>query len=227
MRSRYFPFHTFGLRRNPFGALTREEWAAVAVPPEPVAAALEAESGHVQILGEKGRGKTTALLWLTARLADRDERATYEYLPEGRHRFLTDPSGLACFLLDEAQRLSRRERRRLIRAAGEGTRLIFSSHLDLAKGFARHGLPLATIRLEETITRQQFEAVLTRRLAYFALADDPGVSFTPGAVDVLWTAFGADLRALEACLYEVFQALDAPGPVTRSTLTRWLGPPPD
>src|SRR5262249_26539331 len=114
-RNSYFPFHALGFRSNPFRALTDEEWAEIVVlPPELAAAAAEAEArgGHLQILGDRGRGKTSALLGLAAAQRQAGKRAAYEYLPEGRDSFRTALAGLDVFLLDEAQRLNGAEQRR-------------------------------------------------------------------------------------------------------------------
>jgi hypothetical protein len=222
MPDRYFPFRRLGFERNPFGALTRDEWAAIAVLPPAVAAALEADPAHLQLIGEKGFGKTTVLLWLAEHFGEAGERVAYERLPEGERRFHTDLGGLDRFLLDEAQRLGGRHRARLLRAAARGLRLIVASHDDLGAAFAQRGLPLATVHLAAAVTRDHLETVLARRLAAFAFDDPPRVSLTPEAVALLWETYGGDLRASELLLYEVFQRLDAPGAITRSSLAQAL-----
>lgn len=213
MRDLYFPFQALGFRCNPFRALDDAEWAAVAVMPPAVAAAA-ASGDHLQILGAMGRGKTTALLALAARLRTARQRTAYEYLAEGQTRLTTDVAAVEVFLLDEAQRLSTRERGRLLSAAVGGLRLMVSSHSDLGPQFARRGLALATVRLGAT-EPGTLAAVLERRLAYFALDPaQPGVKLEPEAVDVLHARYGSDLRAIERLLYEVFQGLEQPGPLT-------------
>ena len=217
MRDPYFPFHALGFHSNPFRALDDDEWAAIVLLP-PALAEAAARGGHLQVLGERGRGKTSALLGLAAQWRSAGQRAAYEYLPEGRDGFKTVLAGLEVFLLDEAQRLRGGERRRLLRAAAGGLRLVLGSHDDLTPLFARAGLPLASVRLEAGDTAH-LAALLARRLDYSALQPgQPGVTFEAGAVAFLASIFGSDLRAMERFLYEVFQDLEAPGTLTAEEL---------
>jgi hypothetical protein len=71
---------------------------------------LTAPSGHLQVLGQMGRGKTTTLLGLGKRFRLQGLRADYEYLPAGRDAFTTPLASLDVFLLDEVQRLRLDER---------------------------------------------------------------------------------------------------------------------
>jgi len=217
MRDPYFPFHALGFRSNPFRALTDEEWAAIVVLPEAVLQAA-ASGGHLQVLGEMGRGKTSTLLGLAEQFR-RDGRAVaYEYLPIGQDTFKLALAGLEVFLLDEVQRLRPDERRRLLAAARGGLRLIVGSHEDLAPAFTGAGLALSTVRLETT-GRVHLETILARRLAYFALPDrQPQVTLDPSAAKYLEATFGSNLRAMERFLYEVFQGLEAPVALTAAQL---------
>jgi hypothetical protein len=213
MRDPYFPFHALNLRSNPFRALTDEEWAEVVVLPPGLAEA-EATGQHLQVLGELGRGKTSALLGLAAEWRGAGRRAAYEYLPEGARAFKTPVRGLEVFALDEAQRLSRRERERLWRAAKAGLRLALGSHEDFAAAFTARGLPLRTVRLDEP-DAAHLGRILARRLEYFALDPArPGMTISDGAVAALHAAYGSNRRAIERCLYEVFQAVEAVGEVS-------------
>ncbi|MBI3910385.1 MAG: hypothetical protein HY320_05560 [Armatimonadetes bacterium] len=225
-RNRYFPFHALGFRCNPFRALTDEEWAEVAVLPEAIAAVLARGFVHLQILGPMGSGKTTVLLGLTTRFRQEGGRVAYEYLPDRQHRFRTRVRDLDLFLLDEAQRLSLYQRARLLSAAAkqsqEGVRLVVSSHEDLAPLFARRALPLATVRLD-ALTTAHLRPVLEQRLAYFALDGAPRVTFAPDAVHYLQETFGADLRAAEHFLYEVFQRWEPTGAITAAQLQEASG----
>jgi hypothetical protein len=213
VRDPYFPFHALNLRANPFRALTDEEWAEVVVLP-PALEAAEREGGHLQVLGELGRGKTSALLGLAARLRRKGQRVTYEYIPEGRGDFRSALMEINVFALDEVQRLHPRERRRLLDAAEAGLRLLLGSHTDLRSRFVARGLPLATVRLDAP-DPAHLARILARRLDYFALDPArPGMTISDGAVAALHAADGSNRRAIELCLYEVFQELREPGEVT-------------
>src|SRR5512137_497992 len=74
----YFPFHALGLQCNPFRALTDEEWGDIALLPEELLT-LE-PTAHVQILGERGHGKTSLLMGLAAMGRQQHKKAAYEYL---------------------------------------------------------------------------------------------------------------------------------------------------
>jgi len=207
----FFPFHALGFRCNPFRALTDEEWGAIVLLPAAVTDALSAGGRHLQIVGEAGCGKTSTLLALWKQFQDGGQRAAYEYLPAGTTVFRTDLRPLEVFLLDEAQRLNRRARRRLAAAAAEDSaRIIVSSHRDLSPLFERAGASLTTVRLDFP-SPARLRQMLHRRLAYFALHPDAPPSFRDDALDALRRASGGNLRAVERCLYEAFQTWAAAG----------------
>ncbi len=217
MRDPYFPFHALGFQSNPFRALTDEEWTAIVVLPDPVLRAV-ASGGHLQVLGELGRGKTSTLLGLAEHFRRAGCAVAYEYLPIGQDTFKSMLAGLEVFLFDEAQRLRPDERRRLMRAAPGGLRLILGSHEDLTALFNGAGLSLSTVRLEVS-GQAHLESILTRRLDYFALPNcQPGVTLDPSAAPYLEATFGTNLRAMERFLYEVFQQLDEPAVLTADRL---------
>ncbi len=210
---RYLPARALGFARNPFGSLHRDEWADITVLP----AALRDIDGHLQILGARGRGKTSLLHALTDQHQAAGRRAAYERLAVGQHRYHTAPGDLDVFLLDEAQRLGPFARWRLLRA-GRRCRLVLGSHRDIRRAFVRHGLALASVRLEDLITPAHVRAVIARRLAYFALDDPPPVTLTPAAYVVLWERCGSDLRAAINVLYDAFQQRRTPGAITAREL---------
>jgi len=109
------PFAHLNLRRNPFGEVAAEERPALAVVDEAaldglaarLRAALDGDARTtVQLLGEKGFGKTTHLLALRARFVG----SPYRHVAEGE-RPAPDPAALPQskpFFLDESQRVPRR-----------------------------------------------------------------------------------------------------------------------
>jgi hypothetical protein len=218
----HFPFREVGLRCNPFRRLTDEEWAAVAVVPSNLLDALEG-AAHLQILGGAGRGKTTCLLGLVARLADEGKRTAYEYLAARENRFRTGLEDLDVFLLDEAQRLTRRERIRLLaqeRVRRRELRLVVATHEDLASPFARQRLPLVTVSLD-SVTAAHVAAVVNHRIGYFSLDDPPAVALSADAVRHLCNMFDSNLRLIDGFLYEFFQTAVRPGVVTSEILSRF------
>lgn len=201
---RFFSHRALGLRANPFGALTPEEWTAVAFLPVSVPQILAHDFGHLQLLGPKGCGKTTTLYKLTEHFRQQGGRVVYEYLVEGQTCFETDLSRVDVFVLDEAQRLTWRQRRRWLQKATAVT-FIFSSHKNLSTHFARRNLPLQTVQIGAVISLATYQAWLNKRLAYFALPNVPHLRMTDDAADYLWQRFGKDMREAEYFMYEVFQ----------------------
>ncbi len=220
----YFPFHALGLRCNPFRALTDEEWGDIALLPEALLTLDPA--AHVQILGERGHGKTSLLMGLAALGRRQRKKTAYEYLPAGQNKFTTRLAGLDWFLLDEAQRLSRREWGRLLAGAltAGAPRLVVSSHNDVAPLFTSRHLNLGTIHLAAA-SADHLRALVQRRLTYFALPGGPGIAITSEATDYLHHRFGGNLRAAEHLLYEACQQLSGPGEITAERLAAITLPP--
>ena len=218
-RKRPFHFHTLGFSRNPFGALNDDEWPSIAILTPELQKALQTAC-HVQIIGPKGCGKSTALRWLTAHLQQENEfSVVYEYLPEGSKRFMSKFDGLGLFLLDEAQRLNRRERRRWLMGVKNGRfRTIFSTHANLSSLFARHKMPLTTIDLVSQISQKHYVNILSKRLVAFALDSQPKIWFSDDAVLFLYNTFQLNLREMEYFLYEVWQGLETVGEITAVSL---------
>jgi hypothetical protein len=241
MQRSFFHFPHIGYRRNPFGALSDEEWKAVSVLPLAVERILAAGFDHLQILGPMGIGKSSTLFALQRWFVEQEEslrkgaktqsrgepvarsqstqtnHIVYEYLPEDQRHFVTNTSGLDIFLLDEAQRLNWWQRRKLVKAASH-LQIIFSSHEDMALLFNKKGLSVTSVDLTGEIDEAWITAVLHKRLAYFAISDQPHVTLTPAAIAYLVETFGQNLRQMEYFLYEVWQRLDSIEPVNVSFL---------
>jgi hypothetical protein len=206
MRVRPFFFHhQLGYRSNPFGALTPEEWTAVAFIPPMVQQILDNGCAYLQLLGGKGCGKTTTLLKLAAYYRGQGRRVVYEYIAEGQTHFAAELADASVFILDEAQRLNKRERRRWLREQADTAvpLTIFSSHENLAPLFKQR--PLQSIQLDALISLTHYQAWIERRLAYFARPGVPQVALSAEAIRYLYHTFGTDMREAEYFLYDVFQ----------------------
>lgn len=211
----FFPFERLGFHGNPFRTLTHEEWAAIAVIPPHFDYNI---APYIQILGEKGRGKSTLLHHLTTVLA---APVIYEYLPEGQSRYKSTLSDTQWFLLDEAQRLQPRQRHRLCQTLIQHPelRLIFSSHEDLTPTFQKWKLPLHTDELNRS-SPDHLQRMIERRLDYFAIITPTNFRFEREAVEYLYQTFGSNHRAIEFFLYEYFQVLITQPPMTVITATQ-------
>jgi hypothetical protein len=136
----------------------------------------------------------------------------YEHIPIGEKRFYSAIDQIDIFFLDEAQRLGRLQRRRLISAANHNLQLVLSSHEDLAPLFKKKKSPLSTVALAN-ITVEHLSNVLEKRLTYFSLNPNPSLWFSSAAIEFLWRRFGSDLRSVERFLYEFFQQLNVKGEI--------------
>ncbi|MCB0033584.1 MAG: hypothetical protein KDE51_06190 [Anaerolineales bacterium] len=157
----------------------------------------------MQLLGMKGAGKTTALRLMARRLQDKGYTAAYEYIPEGQRVFNTNTAAVEVFVLDEAQRLSLWQKRRLWKS-GRETRLLISSHQDVGRWLKR---PL-TLNVEQLHTFDHWQTMIERRLTYFALPEVERVTFSEAAVRSVYERFAPDFRTAEFFLYDLWERLE-------------------
>ena len=149
------PFAHLNLRRNPFGEITAEETAALAyVNVDGIVAKLCRSEFAVQFIGDKGFGKTTHLLAIRARFSD----AGYVHIPEGERAEIPVGSPL---LIDEAQRLTWRQRRQVFRSS---TPLVLGTHVDSRKQLARAGRVVETVAVDGQMDAERLCALLNARI---------------------------------------------------------------
>ena len=213
----YFPMWRLGYRCNPFRTLTREEWRELAVLPEGLHTLIHSLPPLTQILGDQGRGKTSALLALEREINHRGWPVAYEYLPPGTKRYTQDPSDLQVFLLDEAQRLSRRSLKKLLKMVSANPhtkfRLIISTHADLTGLTLAHGISIQTLTLSEP-SPEFIQSLIELRLCFFESPGHQGVRLAPNAESIIRSYCGSDLRLLEKLLYEVYQTWNSENSIT-------------
>lgn len=194
------------LIRNPFGELTRQERAQLAVVDlSPILDHLTEDGNDqwrartaYQVMGECGRGKTTHMLALGARFID----SAYVYLAEDEP-CPAIPMG-SPLLIDEAQRLPRAVLRMLCR---NGVTLILGTHRDLSRTLRRSGYQVATQRIGLTLSATKLANLLNRRID--ASRRDPKLPAPQLSVEIaerLIRRFGTDIRGIESYLYDVVQS---------------------
>ena len=201
------PWAALGLRRNPFGEPPADEVAELVVPDEsdPPPGLLDRPGVALQVLGEAGRGKTARLRWLAARYP----RAPYVYLPAGGRRprlpAISGVAGPVALLLDEAQRLPRRARRRLFRSVSRhGLSLALASHDDLEGELAASGLT-PTTTVVAGLTPEQLLRIVDRRIDRVRLPAGEPLRLDRDDAARLIRRHGDDLRGILDRLYEVYQ----------------------
>jgi hypothetical protein len=191
------PYLRLNLRRNPFGELTREQRAEVAVVDvEAWLAELARGRTALQFLGPCGHGKTTHLLALGRVMPG----AAYVYLPEdGRQPRIPRARPL---LLDEAQRLGRWQRRWVFGRTGP---LVLGSHEDHAQELIRAGYRVVTQHVMQAAHPQRLRQMLNRRIEASRGGPGPLPWIDEARAAELHQQFGADIRQIERVLYDEFQ----------------------
>lgn len=205
---RRFHFQRLGFERNPFGALTQEEWQAVGVMADVVretAVSPTSPPPYLQLIAPKGIGKTSNLLQLFSYAQEMGQRVAFERLGEGEHHLKSDLDAFDLLILDEAQRLYPQDWWRLLRWCKQtGNQLFFSSHVNVGLLFKGWGLPLVTIRLLRHGSAQHWQTAVNKRLRYFACAS-AYLCISAEGMTFLYAHFQGNFRATEWFLYEVWQ----------------------
>ncbi len=196
------PWLRFNLRRNPFGECTREERVQMAIIPEldcnrwliQCAQPLTA----IEFLGRCGRGKTTRLLklhWMA-------KQSHYVYLGEDGH--IPSFPFAQPLMIDEAQRLPRGLRNRVLRS---GVPLVLGTHRSLARSLRHHGYQVVTYRIGRQNDAGFVFEYANRRIE--AARYRPGTLPRLGQTeaDRLVRKFRTNVRAIEASLYEDMQSM--------------------
>lgn len=195
----WLPWARLNLHRNPFGELTSEERAELAVVDvEHLIEMLRQPMCAVQFIGQCGRGKTTRMLKLRSQLCE----ASYTYIPE---RPPCPPIGAGNpVLIDEAQRLSRVARHRVFTS---GCSLVLATHRDLSRVLRKYGYRVYTEQIGEGNRPQLVRELLNRRIEASRLRSGSIPQLSLADAEMLVAEFGNDIRSMENQLYAQFQKL--------------------
>ena len=193
----WLPFASCNLRRNPFGELTRAERVELAVVDvDSISTLLTGPRSAVQLVGDCGRGKTTRMLALAGKFSD----ASYVYLPEdGPCPAIPEGNPL---LIDEAQRLPRKLRRRIF---ATGLPLVLATHVDINRQLRRFGYAVHTESIGDGNTPELLCQLLNRRIEASRLKLGPVPIVSLDDARQLVRQFGSDIRSIEHYLYERVQ----------------------
>jgi len=196
-------FAHLNLRRNPFGELSAEERGHLAITDvEDVRSFLEQQGRPlppaVQIVGDKGHGKTTHLLALLRQYP----AACYTWLPEGETVTIrTDGEPI---FIDEAQRLMRRQQKAIW---GMPKRLILGTHQDFEHSLRHAGRAVMTIAAERQTSPQRVHEIVNSRIRLFRRCSGAVPEVSLNVAEQLCERYGSDIRAMLRCLYEHFQSM--------------------
>lgn len=192
------PYARLNLRRNPFGELSPDEWAELAVvDTQPLVESLSHTRSAIQFIGDKGFGKTTHLLALKTLFP----HAGYVHIPEGETRPMPEGSPL---LVDEAQRMTWKQRRTVF---PNNTPLVLGTHRDFERSLRRAGRHVVTIPVKHSTSPQRLHEILNRRIAAFRRQAGPIPNVSRDTCDRLLNQFGPNIRAIVQQLYEQVQGM--------------------
>ncbi len=196
------PFAHLNLRFNPFGELTHQERANLAVvEAEVFTKKLNSSCFALQFIAKKGRGKTTHLLALQKYFPD----APYIHYPENGPKPKVTNSDL--LFLDEAQRFKPRERMKIWRRKAT---FVVGTHQDHSREFVKAGLDYESISLEG-LSEAKLAKIIRLRLEYARRSEGTIPYFDSLAIKSLINRFDDNIRSIENYLYEIFQDLEEIG----------------
>jgi len=213
------PFEHLNLRWNPFGEVSPEERGRLAVLDiERFVPRLAKPGFAVEFVGDCGRGKSTRLRYLWDHFEDAPYMRVAELPQTGffRNRFSKNSlpthgklpkeilaTSWPLLFLDEAQFLSRRQRRRLIKPTSS---FAVATHESLAADFKRAGLEYESVEVAG-ISVELVDSIIKRRIEWARRAPGPVPSVSRAAIEGLIERHDDHIRGMERHLYEVFQKL--------------------
>ncbi len=192
------PYYRWNLRRNPFGELTRQERAELAVVEQldRYVAIVQSPKAALQFVGDCGFGKTSHLLALLREIPT----ASYVYFPEDGPRPSLPRSDL--LLIDEAQRMGFWRFFRMIRSSSP---IVLGTHVDFTRLLSFAGFKVTTIDVCQEKTPAQLAEILNRRIRASQLSSrESRVRINEAFASHLLSQFGSNVRAIESHLYTQF-----------------------
>jgi hypothetical protein len=197
------PFIHLNLRRNPFGdfdAEARTQLANVELGSalEHLRTSSQSRVSALQIIGQKGYGKTTHLL----SIATHFPAAVYIHIPEGEHVVI--PAAGEPLLIDEAQRLTLWQRFRVFRSRRT---LVLGTHRDFTQHLKWAGRAVLTLDAARHTTPERIEQILNDRIRSVRRSSASIPVVTSATAQKLYALYGHDLRSIQHHLYDVFQNL--------------------
>ena len=197
------PFEHLNLRRNPFGEFSAEDRTQLAVVDlkdaiDHLQPAAQKRRPVLQVMGEKGFGKTTHLLSIATHFPG----AAYMHIPEGEYANI--PVDGEPILIDEAQRLTLWQRLWLFKSLRT---LVLGTHRDFSQHLKWAGRSVLTLDAARHTTPERIEQILNDRIRSVRRCSDSIPTVTGATAKTLFALYGSDLRSMQHHLYDVFQNL--------------------
>lgn len=157
----------------------------------------------VQYVGEKGYGKTTHLL----RIRESFPECSYLHIPEGERRRIPDGQPV---LIDEAQRLTWWQRRKLFR---QRRAIVLGTHRDFTGELVQAGRKVTTLSAcaETSVTR--LRKIVSRRMEFARRSAGPIPTVSDATLKRLLQICGDDIRSMLQILYDQLQQMSEPGEI--------------
>ncbi|MEP3478357.1 MAG: hypothetical protein ABJZ55_03830 [Fuerstiella sp.] len=201
LRHLSLPYAELNLRHNPFGELTESERIHLAVVCiDDVVSSLNNSRQAVQYVGEKGHGKTTHLLKIRSVLP----QCGYVHIPEGERRPV--PAGEPV-LIDEAQRLTWRQRRQLF---GEDRALVLGTHHDFEAELKKAGRHVTTIAACGETSLNRLQQIVIDRIEFARRERGPVPTVHRRTLKRLLQSQSGDIRSMLQILYDALQKMTGP-----------------
>jgi hypothetical protein len=193
------PFFHLNLRRNPFGELTAAERTRLAIVECDAALQhLKSPRSVIQVVGERGYGKTTHLLALAAQFAEN----AYVHIPEGQRAAI--PAQGEPLLIDEAQRMTLMQQWTTFRSQ---RRLVLGTHSDFEPALRRAGRQVLTIAADQFTDATRVQNLLNARIEFARRDAGPIPKISQATASLLFKQYGSDIRSIEHSMYLTFQQL--------------------
>ena len=200
------PYQQINLRVNPFGSLDPEDLARVAaVDVETVVEVLggtgPAEGAPArriayQLLGPPGCGKSTTLEVLRQRFPGAPLLAW-----SSETGWPAVPVGKDLLLVDDAQMMTGRVRRRVVR----WRRLVIASQRDMGRALEGEGYETHSIWLPDAMSDERLREIVDRRLEWARRGSGAIPRIETMRLRELLVRYGPDLRAIVDDLYTMIQ----------------------
>lgn len=197
------PFEHLNLTRNPFGEMEPDERAQVAqVDTERLLEHLKNPRAAIQLEGACGRGKSTHLHAIRFATAI----GTYLYCEEDARNVLPELEG-PVVMIDEVQRLSWLDRRRLFRSCFP---IVIATHVDYSGALTKADRNVLCVGVESLVTTDRLVKAFNSRIEYVRRSEGRIPMVTHATTQKLIKKHGTNIREMESDLYEVFQSLSDP-----------------